>query len=440
MKKKKKKNFNCSDYIKNMADQINKNKNNVWLPSSNLKFKNKKINTWFNIFESNKNKNKNKNIDLLNDKFEKVQYNSIKVNIIFNKEQKKIVNKWMESFRKMYNETLFYIKNNRKKTGFSYNWIKIRNNIKNKKDIIASNCSIKVHELDFAIKLACSNYKTCLTNYKNNNIKHFRIRYWGYNKENRLIKLEKRSFNNGTIRGKILGKIDAEYNSKKYNLSNVKADSFLQYNGREKRYYLYVPKKINLIKNNEKRNEFISCDPGIRTFITGISENRAMKICNKNKKIKDYLKRKDKIQGNDKIPKKIKNKNERQINKKLENYKNELHWKTINYMTKNYKFILIGNMSTKRIINKDNNLDKMSKRIVTTYNLYEFRERLKYKCYVSSTKYKIVDERFTSKMCSNCGNVHKNLGGNKKYECVNCKIEIDRDINGARCILLKSMQ
>jgi len=109
-------------------------------------------------------------------------------------------------------------------------------------------------------------------------------------------------------------------------------------------------------------------------------------------------------------------------------------------MTKNYKFILIGNMSTKRIISKNNSLDKMSKRIVNTYNLYKFRERLKYKCYITSTKYKCVDERYTSKMCSNCGNLHQNLGSNKVYNCENCKITLDRDLNGARCILLKSMQ
>ena len=81
----------------------------------------------------------------------------------------------------------------------------------------------------------------------------------------------------------------------------------------------------------------------------------------------------------------------------------------------------------------------MSKRIINVYNLYKFRERLEYKCDMTSTKYNCVDERYTSKMCSNCGNLHENLKGNKIYECINCKIKIDRDINGARCILLKSM-
>ncbi len=32
---------------------------------------------------------------------------------------------------------------------------------------------------------------------------------------------------------------------------------------------------------------------------------------------------------------------------------NDMHWKTINYLTDNYKTILIGNLSTKNIVEKD---------------------------------------------------------------------------------------
>lgn len=447
--KKKKKNDNSgfikiinddSEYIENMAKLITNNTEKVWLPTLDIKYKNNNINTWFNIQESKNINNKNKNIKVENDKLSKIEYNSIKVNLIFNKKQKEEVDKWFESFRKMYNETLYYIKNNNENKGFSYNWIKIRKIIKNKRDKIAELCTIKVHELDFAIKLACQNYKSCLTNFKNGNIKHFRVRYWGYGKQIKLVKLEKMSFKNGTIRKQILGKIKASYDNKNYDLSCVKTDSELQFNKRDNKYYLYVPQKINSKKKYDNRNEYISCDPGIRTFIMGLSENKAIKICDNDKTIKDYLKKKDRILENKNIPKRIKNKNERQINKKLENLKNELHWKTINYLTKNYKFILIGNMSTKRIISKKNNLNEMSKRIVCAYNLYQFRERLKYKCDITSTKYKLVDEKYTSKMCSKCGVIDKNLGSNKIYNCVKCKTIMDRDLNGARCILLKSMQ
>lgn len=49
----------------------------------------------------------------------------------------------------------------------------------------------------------------------------------------------------------------------------------------------------------------------------------------------------------------------------------------------------------------------------------------------------IVDESYTSKTCGRCGNLNNKLGGNKIYKCTNCNLVIDRDINGARNILLK---
>jgi transposase len=43
-------------------------------------------------------------------------------------------------------------------------------------------------------------------------------------------------------------------------------------------------------------------------------------------------------------------------------------------------------------------------------------------------------------MFSLCGNIKENLGGNKIYECDNCLAIMDRDINGARNIYIKSIK
>ena len=69
---------------------------------------------------------------------------------------------------------------------------------------------------------------------------------------------------------------------------------------------------------------------------------------------------------------------------------------------------------------------------------YKFRERLIYKskCYFKCDVH-ICREDYTSKTCTNCGNISINLGGKRIYNCEKCNIKIDRDINGARNILLK---
>ena len=47
------------------------------------------------------------------------------------------------------------------------------------------------------------------------------------------------------------------------------------------------------------------------------------------------------------------------------------------------------------------------------------------------SKINLINEYKTSKTCHNCKNEHQNLGNNKIYECVKCKIKIDRDINAS---------
>ena len=49
----------------------------------------------------------------------------------------------------------------------------------------------------------------------------------------------------------------------------------------------------------------------------------------------------------------------------------------------------------------------------------------------------INEEHFTSKTCTCCGHLHSNLGSSREYNCYSCGLFIDRDINGARNILLK---
>ena len=49
----------------------------------------------------------------------------------------------------------------------------------------------------------------------------------------------------------------------------------------------------------------------------------------------------------------------------------------------------------------------------------------------------ICDEDYTSKTCGKCGKIHEKLSGSKLFKCPYCHIEIDRDVNGARNILLR---
>jgi putative transposase len=220
--------------------------------------------------------------------------------------------------------------------------------------------------------------------------------------------------------------------------SNVNRSCTIQYNSLTNRFTLLIPVMNQIEENSKHANDVISLDPGIRTFLAGYSNGHTLDICDGLKnKLKRYLLQIDKINASSKSTN-IKRKAENKRYVKISNLVDDLHWKSINYLTDSYKTIQIGNMSTKSIVrNKEsNNLDDMSKRIGLLMKLYVFRERLKYKCATKGCYFKIVDECFTSKMCSYCGKINETLGKSKNFKCPSCHKEIDRDTNGSKNIYL----
>jgi putative transposase len=185
-----------------------------------------------------------------------------------------------------------------------------------------------------------------------------------------------------------------------------------------------------------KHKSIISLDPGIRTPFTGYSNKEAIKIgTNINKHIKTKLNKMDNILNDDNLKESRKHQLKLKIYEKIKNRITDFHWKTINYLTSNYGSVVIGDLSTKTTGEKKG--DKMTKRIGNLLNLYKFKMRLQYKCFNKRVKYVEVNEAYTSKCCSICSYLHKDLGSAKVYKCPSCKNKIDRDINGAINILLK---
>lgn len=128
---------------------------------------------------------------------------------------------------------IWICKNNIKTNDNVLNYIFIRSKLLNeKREIInrfekiithkSQKINIKVHDIDYAIKLACSNWKSALTNLKLGNIKYFRVRYWKKQKPIKIMDLEKNDFKSGSIRKLILGQINGTYNEKPFNFDTIK--------------------------------------------------------------------------------------------------------------------------------------------------------------------------------------------------------------------------
>lgn len=439
------------NYINWYKNNILDHKDDIWTPNLNINYNEEETDSWFHMRTHVS--NSNHNVPYINlsppvvkkkDKLRKC----IKLNLKLTKQQKQIFNDWFNAYTIMYNKTLKLIKDiykESKQTKLSFfDARKILKNERNgiildsqNKNINYKDTTVKTHILDQAIRLVISNYKSAITNLKRGHIKHFRMRYWKFLRTNKILDIEQVYFRNNSICPNIFGSIRAFYDKKEFILNNINSDCRLRYNGRTREYNLFIPILIEPegVKN---RKEFICLDPGLRTFMTGLSENEVVKIgTNVKEKLSSCLNRLDKNQ-------KVKDKNrkykkERLYYRKLENIVNDLHWKAINVLTNRYKNILIGDMSAKGIIRNGRSvLSAMDKRVVSSLSFYKFRQRLEYKCKIKRLGYKVVDERYTSKVCSNCGWLHKNLNGNKKFKCGECGIQVDRDVNGCRGIYIKS--
>ena len=145
--------------------------------------------------------------------------------------------------------------------------------MKSIKKQLTKKTKINSHILDGAIKLACTSYKSANTNLKNKNIKNYRIRPIKQSKKSKIMDLEQCYFKSGGFCKNTLGEIKTTYN---FDFTQVKCDSKLHYNSINNKFTVLVPIKESCKDINNK--DFISIDPGMKTFLTGISSNKIYKI------------------------------------------------------------------------------------------------------------------------------------------------------------------
>lgn len=488
-----------------MKQNIKYHGNDIWYPDVNVKMYKVYTNSWFSIEESKQQNTEFIENKYKLDKPNKITRTTIKVQLYPTVKQKNILNNWFNISIKMYNTSIKFIKKLlyakleiNEKTNYDelykkllestekqqeiLNFRTLRSDLYDKKHSISKNSLIAINDLDQSINEACKNFKSSITNFLQKNITKFNITNKSKKNKKKITHIAKCRIDKNGIRFKVLNKMKALYNGEQYNFENVKCDCILQKDDGE--YFLYIPMKNekeiinknknkkektpkNYIKkdNNTKRyynnkkdinnsikvtkfnkldidkDKQITIDLGIRTFCTGITEDKVIKIGkNIGKILGSHIKRKEKILNNKKISRKIKKKNEKRCNKKILNLVTELHWKSINYLVKNNKTIIIGDLKSQKIVNKKGTMYSLTKKISNSLSFYKFTERLKYKCNLNEIKFGKINEFMTSKMCSKCGNINEELGSNKIYKCKKCKIKLDRDINGARNIHIKAIK
>lgn len=366
-----------------------------------------------------------------------------KIKLYPDKEQRKILREWFNTSRYVYNKTIYYCNS---KECSSYAKRKLRNLLVTEKHRDGThNENIRDFELNTpktirqqSVFEAAKNFKSAFSNLKNKNIKFFKLKK--KSKERDTIGVEQAP----QIRDKSIRLFPTFMRNpirigrrQKKELSKISLtkDSFIHFNGMN--YELLVPYEIKQ-NQNTKSTKILSLDPGFRTFLTGYDCDGI--VCEFHRKDYKVNKIKKKLDIFNSLFSKTKNKprllkKSKKLRQKIKNYIDDLHWRTITEILKYYDTVLLPDFENQKVAKKSKN--KHLNKDIYLYSHYTFKKRLEYKAKTQNKQIISASEDYTSKTCGNCGSLNYKLQSSKNFKCPLCKVEMDRDYNAARNILIK---
>lgn len=370
---------------------------------------------------------------------------AIRIRVYPTKEQKQIISKWFGVARWTYNQCANALNEDK-----SYNKKSLRSKFVNNVNFESENqwvtevpASIRDEAMMDVLK-AWKAYKAM----KKENQNGFKLKFRSKRDDTQSIAVLSRHW--GRKRGayaQVFSKTKLKSYDKKHPLpEKLPHDSRLLMD-RKKKYFLCIPidREQYDTSYQQEKGKIVALDPGVRTFLTCydqdglVSEiakgdrNRLFRLALHIDKL-TAKKAKANKQSRYRMKKAI-----RRAHDKIRNLCDEMHKKTVNWLCENHQTILIPEFKSQDMTKKEGRrIHTKSVRSMLHWSHYRFRQRLLFK----ATEYpgvqvKVVKEDYTSKTCGNCGELNRELGRSKHFHCPSCNWQCDRDVNGARNILLK---
>lgn len=363
---------------------------------------------------------------------------SRKIRIYPTHEQKQLFSRWFGVSRKIYNTAVdFY--NRKDKT--TVNWMEVAKNVLNELNYDY------VKQVPYQIKkIAVKDcYKTFMNGCKKAKTerKPFTMSYRSRKNPKQSCYIPKSALTHNGIYYTIANKLKI---SEDHLLNNDYKDLRLvrEYD----RWYVTVPMELGDTRlqcsENQGMGDVVALDPGIRSFLTYFSENGYFGhvCCEYETLLKLHLKI-DKLLG--RIAKETDNHKKRNLRRsaakarlRIRDLVDELHWKSINFLVRNFSVIILPTFETSGMVRKQSRkIRKSVVRSMSSFRFYDFAARLTMKCMEYGVTLIRSNESYTSKTNSFNGDI-MDIGGKKSF--LYDGIIVDRDINGARNILLRAMR
>ena len=216
-------------------------------------------------------------------------------------------------------------------------------------------------------------------------------------------------------------------------------------------YYLCIPMPLVVASESKARvyDRVLALDPGVRTFQTGYDPSGSLiefgkhdighiyRICHHMDNLQSRIAGTPKLRHSSRYRMR---RAWRKMQWRVRNLVDECHKKMVSFICSNYSVVLLPAFETQQMVARARRkIRSKTARAMMTWSHYRFKQRLLFKrqeypwCKVA-----ICGEAYTSKTCGVCGALHHKLGGSKTFKCPSCHVVLDRDVNGARNILLKN--
>ena len=386
-------------------------------------------------------------LPIVEDEQRKVELKAIKIRLFPTKEQQTILSKWFGTARWTYNQCVD-----------SFQTKKVKSN---KKDLRAKHINNDnfedenawVSETPYDIRDEGMNdfLKALKATKAKKDLKRFHFKFKSKKDSTQSITVLKKHW--GHKRGVYSGVFDWKKMKAEMDLPEKLGYDSRLIKTRLNKYYLCIPKPIEVKSENQAPNSTkhctISLDPGVRTFMTGYDADgstfewgqndfgRIFRLCYaydglqakwSSKEVNHHQRYRMKIAG-------------LRIHSKIRNLVDEVHKKLVKCLCENYRKIVLPVFETSKMVKRGmRKLHKKTARAMLTWSHYRFRQRLLSK----SREYPwckviLTEEPYTSKTCGKCGTINAKLGSHKTFRCESseCDYVSDRDVNGARNILLR---
>jgi putative transposase len=133
------------------------------------------------------------------------------------------------------------------------------------------------------------------------------------------------------------------------------------------------------------------------------------------------------------------------VRERIQNLIKDLHNKAVNLLVNSYKVIYLPTFDSSQMVikkrsGKKRKINSKSVRQMLTLSHYKFEKHLQQAALRKGVIVVLCNESYTSKTCGNCGHINYKLGGKKVFKCPHCGSQMNRDVNGARNILLRALQ